>query len=39
MGFDERFQRLWEYYFAYCEAGFLAYKIDVRQMVFGKSGG
>jgi cyclopropane-fatty-acyl-phospholipid synthase len=39
LGFDQRFQRLWEYYLAYCEAGFLADKIDVRQMVFAKSGG
>jgi cyclopropane-fatty-acyl-phospholipid synthase len=38
LGFDQRFQRLWEYYLAYCEAGFLADKIDVRQMVFAKSG-
>jgi cyclopropane-fatty-acyl-phospholipid synthase len=34
MGFDERFRRLWEYYLAYCEAGFLSHNIDVRQMVF-----
>ena len=36
--FDERFRRLWEYYFAYCEAGFLSGNIDVRQVVFAKSG-
>jgi cyclopropane-fatty-acyl-phospholipid synthase len=36
-GFDERFRRLWEYYFAYCEAGFRIGTIDVRQMVFAKS--
>jgi cyclopropane-fatty-acyl-phospholipid synthase len=35
-GFDERFRRLWEYYLAYCEAGFLSGNIDVRQMVFAK---
>lgn len=29
MGFDERFRRRWEYYFAYCEAGFRASCIDV----------
>ena len=34
LGFDERFRRLWEYYLAYCEAGFLSRNIDVRQMVF-----
>jgi cyclopropane-fatty-acyl-phospholipid synthase len=38
MGFDERFKRLWEYYLAYCEAGFLSGNIDVRQMVFAKGG-
>ena len=37
MGFDERFRRLWEYYLAYCEAGFLAGTIDVRQMVFARA--
>lgn len=37
LGFDERFRRLWEYYLAYCEAGFRAGNIDVRQMVFVKS--
>jgi cyclopropane-fatty-acyl-phospholipid synthase len=36
LGFDERFRRLWEYYLAYCEAGFLSGNIDVRQMVFVK---
>jgi cyclopropane-fatty-acyl-phospholipid synthase len=36
LGFDERFRRLWEYYLAYCEAGFLSGNIDVRQVVFAK---
>jgi cyclopropane-fatty-acyl-phospholipid synthase len=36
MGFDARFKRLWEYYLAYCEAGFRAGTIDVRQMVFAR---
>ena len=36
LGFDERFRRTWEYYLAYCEAGFLSGNIDVRQMVFVK---
>jgi len=36
LGFDDRFQRLWEYYLAYCEAGFLSGNIDVRQVVFAK---
>jgi len=34
MGFDERFQRLWRYYMHYCEAGFKAGNIDVRQVVY-----
>ncbi|MGL5165994.1 MAG: class I SAM-dependent methyltransferase [Afipia sp.] len=38
LGFDERFRRLWEYYLAYCEAGFLSGNIDVRQVVFAKPG-
>ena len=36
MGFDDRFKRLWEFYLYYCEAGFRAEFIDVRQMVFAK---
>jgi cyclopropane-fatty-acyl-phospholipid synthase len=36
MGFDARFKRLWEYYLAYCEAGFRAGTIDVRQMFFAR---
>lgn len=36
MGFDERFRRMWEYYLAYCEAGFLAGNIDVRQIIYHK---
>ncbi len=37
LGFDERFRRMWEYYLAYCEAGFRSGNIDVRQMVFAKA--
>lgn len=36
LGFDERFKRLWTYYLAYCEGGFRAGNIDVRQVVFAK---
>ncbi|HEX7775620.1 MAG TPA: cyclopropane-fatty-acyl-phospholipid synthase family protein [Parvibaculum sp.] len=32
LGFDERFRRMWEYYLAYCEAGFRAGQIDVTQL-------
>ncbi len=34
LGFDRRFKRLWEFYFFYCEAGFRARNIDVRQVVY-----
>ena len=37
MGFDDRFRRLWDYYLHYCEAGFRAGTIDVRQLAFAKS--
>lgn len=36
LGFDEPFRRLWEYYLCYCEAGFRAGKIDVKQLVFAR---
>jgi cyclopropane-fatty-acyl-phospholipid synthase len=29
LGFDQRFQRLWEYYLCYCEAGFAESSINV----------
>ncbi|MGJ3258145.1 MAG: class I SAM-dependent methyltransferase [Rhodospirillales bacterium] len=35
-GFDERFRRLWEYYLAYCRAGFRSGAIDVGQFVLQK---
>jgi cyclopropane-fatty-acyl-phospholipid synthase len=31
LGFDDRFQRMWEYYLTYCEGGFRARYIDVIQ--------
>jgi cyclopropane-fatty-acyl-phospholipid synthase len=34
LGFDERFRRLWEFYLFYCEAGFRAEYIDVRQVIY-----
>jgi cyclopropane-fatty-acyl-phospholipid synthase len=34
LGFDERFKKLWEFYLHYCEAGFRAEYIDVRQVVY-----
>ncbi|WP_407278660.1 cyclopropane-fatty-acyl-phospholipid synthase family protein [Aromatoleum evansii] len=33
-GFDARFLRLWRFYLAYCEAGFLAGDIDVHHFEF-----
>ena len=38
LGFDERFRRLWNYYLAYCEAGFRAGTIDVRQIAWRREG-
>ena len=32
LGFDERFRRMWLYYFGYCEAGFNARTISVVQL-------
>ena len=29
LGFDDRFRRMWEFYLAYCEAGFRAGTVDV----------
>ena len=36
MGFDERFRRLWNFYLAYCEAGFATGRIDVGQFALTK---
>jgi cyclopropane-fatty-acyl-phospholipid synthase len=33
LGFNERFQRLWRFYLAYCEAGFSTARTDVIQCV------
>jgi cyclopropane-fatty-acyl-phospholipid synthase len=32
-GFDDRFRRMWDYYLCYCEGGFRAGHIDVRQII------
>jgi cyclopropane-fatty-acyl-phospholipid synthase len=34
LGFDERFQRKWNYYLGYCEAAFLMRNINVMQFVY-----
>jgi cyclopropane-fatty-acyl-phospholipid synthase len=36
LGYDENFLRKWEYYFAYCQAGFAARIIDLVQLVLEK---
>lgn len=36
LGFDERFMRIWEFYLAYCEAGFDSGDIDVVQFTLAK---
>jgi len=36
LGFDERFRRLWEFYLAYCEAGFASGSTDVVQYLLVK---
>lgn len=38
LGFDERFLRMWNYYFAYCEAGFTERNVHVAQLHFVKPG-
>ena len=35
-GFSLRFKRMWEYYFAYCEIGFLRKSTDVSQFIIKK---
>jgi cyclopropane-fatty-acyl-phospholipid synthase len=35
-GFDERFRRMWQYYFAYCQAGFRTGRIDGIQVAYRK---
>lgn len=36
LGFDARFQRLWEFYFSYCEGGFLEGAIGTVQIAYEK---
>lgn len=38
LGFDERFRRLWEFYFCYCEGGFAERVLGSAQLVFAKPG-
>ena len=36
LGFGERFQRMWEYYFCYCEGGFASGALDNAQFIFSR---
>jgi cyclopropane-fatty-acyl-phospholipid synthase len=38
LGFDERFQRMWEFYLSYCEAGFRERRIGDVHMLLAKPG-
>ncbi|MFK7829668.1 MAG: class I SAM-dependent methyltransferase [Congregibacter sp.] len=38
MGFDDRFIRMWEFYFCYCEGGFRERIIGTVQLAFAKPG-
>ncbi len=38
MGFSERFIRMWDYYFCYCEGAFLERATGVVQLLLGKPG-
>ncbi len=36
LGFNDRFKRMWEYYLAYCETGFLSKSTDVSHFLINK---
>ena len=36
LGYDQSFRRLWQFYFAYCEAGFSERAIGVNQVLMAK---
>ncbi|KAJ8434857.1 hypothetical protein Cgig2_022136 [Carnegiea gigantea] len=38
LGFDEKFMRVWEYYFDYCAAGFITRTLGDYQIVFSRQG-
>ena len=38
LGYPDEFVRMWEYYFCYCEGGFLERTITTAQLVFDKPG-
>jgi cyclopropane-fatty-acyl-phospholipid synthase len=39
LGFDETFRRMWEFYLAYCEAGFAMQYLDVAQIRLARKEG
>jgi cyclopropane-fatty-acyl-phospholipid synthase len=39
LGFGETFRRMWEFYLAYCEAGFRAGYLEVAQLTLERPGG
>ena len=39
LGFDQRFVRMWQFYFSYCEGGFLEQNISTTQILFAKPHG
>jgi cyclopropane-fatty-acyl-phospholipid synthase len=38
LGFDATFRRMWDFYLAYCEAGFATGYLDVAQIVLAHQG-
>lgn len=38
LGFDERFQRMWDFYLSWCEGAFRERYINVEQLIFAKNG-
>ena len=36
VGFDENFIKIWNFYYSYCEAGFMSRRIDVAQVLLEK---
>jgi hypothetical protein len=38
LGFDERFQRMWDFYFGWCEGAFRERYVNVAQLLFAKNG-
>jgi hypothetical protein len=38
LGFDERFQRMWDFYLGWCEGAFRERYVNVAQLVLAKNG-